>query len=74
MVWSGEFGRTHYAEGQDGRDHSTNEFTSWMAGGGIKPGITYGRSDDHGYDAIKLHFRRNALVGFGALAIMSRGL
>ena len=53
VVWTGEFGRTPYAEGQDGRDHNTNAFTLWMAGGGIKPGITYGRSDDYGYEAVE---------------------
>ncbi len=53
VVWTGEFGRTPYAEGQDGRDHNTNAFTTWMAGGGIKPGITYGRSDDYGYEAVE---------------------
>ena len=53
VVWTGEFGRTPYAEGQDGRDHNTNAFTSWMAGGGINPGMTYGRSDDYGYEAVE---------------------
>ncbi|RCS49460.1 DUF1501 domain-containing protein [Bremerella cremea] len=53
VVWTGEFGRTPYAEGQDGRDHNTKAFTMWMAGGGIKPGITYGRSDDYGYEAVE---------------------
>lgn len=53
VVWTGEFGRTPYAEGQEGRDHNTNAFTMWMAGGGIKPGITYGRSDDYGYEAVE---------------------
>lgn len=53
VVWTGEFGRTPYAEGQEGRDHNTKAFTMWMAGGGIKPGITYGRSDDYGYEAVE---------------------
>ncbi|MFK8114094.1 MAG: DUF1501 domain-containing protein [Rubripirellula sp.] len=53
VVWTGEFGRTPYAEGQEGRDHNTKAFTLWMAGGGIKPGVTYGRSDDYGYEAIE---------------------
>lgn len=53
VVWTGEFGRTPYAEGQEGRDHNTKAFTTWMAGGGIKPGITYGRSDDYGYEAVE---------------------
>lgn len=53
IVWTGEFGRTPYAEGQEGRDHNTRAFTLWMAGGGIKPGTTYGRSDEYGYEAIE---------------------
>lgn len=53
VVWTGEFGRTPYAEGQEGRDHNTKAFSTWMAGGGIKPGITYGRSDDYGYEAVE---------------------
>lgn len=53
VVWTGEFGRTPYAEGQEGRDHNTRAFTLWMAGGGIKGGITYGRSDEYGYEAVE---------------------
>ncbi len=53
VVWTGEFGRTPYAEGQEGRDHNTKAFTMWMAGGGVKPGIRYGRSDDYGYEAVE---------------------
>lgn len=53
VVWTGEFGRTPYGEGQEGRDHNTRAFTMWMAGGGIKPGITYGRSDHYGYEAVE---------------------
>ncbi len=55
VVWGGEFGRTAYCQGgltadNYGRDHHPRCFTVWMAGGGIKPGITYGRSDDLGYN------------------------
>lgn len=53
VVWTGEFGRTPYAEGQEGRDHNTKAFTLWMAGGGIKPGSKYGSSDEYGYEAIE---------------------
>ncbi len=53
VLWSGEFGRTPYAEGQEGRDHNTKAFTLWMAGGGIRGGMTFGRSDDYGYEAIE---------------------
>ena len=55
VVWGGEFGRTAYCQGKltkdtYGRDHHPRCFTTWMAGGGIKPGITYGRTDDYGYN------------------------
>jgi hypothetical protein len=60
VVWGGEFGRTPMMEnrsGRDnpyfGRDHHTEAFTMWMAGGGIKPGITYGETDEIGYYGIK---------------------
>jgi hypothetical protein len=55
VVWGGEFGRTCYSQGKltkdnYGRDHHPRCFTIWMAGGGVKPGITYGRTDDYGYN------------------------
>ena len=55
VVWGGEFGRTAYCQGglkkeNYGRDHHPRCFTTWMAGGGVKPGITYGRTDDFGYN------------------------
>ena len=55
VVWGGEFGRTVYCQGRltaddYGRDHHPRCFTIWMAGGGIKPGITYGETDDYGYN------------------------
>ena len=55
VVWGGEFGRTAYCQGKltkenYGRDHHPRCFSVWMAGGGIKPGITYGRTDDYGYN------------------------
>src|SRR5690242_3739797 len=55
IVWGGEFGRTSYSQGRltatdYGRDHHPRCFTVWLAGGGIKPGITYGRTDDYGYN------------------------
>jgi len=55
IVWGGEFGRTPYCQGglsetNYGRDHHPRCFSIWMAGGGIKPGITYGRTDDYGYN------------------------
>ena len=52
VVWSGEFGRTPFAQGGKGRDHNEYGFSLWMAGGGIKPGVTYGSTDDWGYKAV----------------------
>jgi hypothetical protein len=52
VIWGGEFGRTPMVQGgNDGRDHHPNAFTMWMAGGGIKPGITLGETDELGFNA-----------------------
>jgi hypothetical protein len=58
VLWGGEFGRTPAGQGRDGRDHHPHAFTMWLAGGGVKPGITYGATDDYGYYAVenKVHF------------------
>ncbi|HBJ33353.1 MAG TPA: DUF1501 domain-containing protein [Planctomycetaceae bacterium] len=53
VVWAGEFGRTPFAQGADGRDHNPFGFTVWMAGGGVKPGTVYGATDEWGYKAIE---------------------
>lgn len=58
VIWGGEFGRTNYSQGNwtaenYGRDHHPRCFSIWMAGGGIKPGITYGETDDLGYNIVK---------------------
>jgi len=54
VIWGGEFGRTPMVQGGgDGRDHHPNTFTMWLAGGGIKPGITIGESDDLGFNITK---------------------
>jgi hypothetical protein len=53
VIWGGEFGRTNYSQGLDmsfGRDHHPRCFTIWMAGGGVKPGIVYGETDELGYN------------------------
>jgi len=55
VVWAGEFGRTVYCQGpltqtNYGRDHHPRAFTIWMAGGGVKPGLVYGQTDDFGYN------------------------
>jgi hypothetical protein len=52
VVWGGEFGRTPMAQG-NGRDHHQKGFSIWMAGGGIKGGVTYGATDDLGYNAVE---------------------
>jgi hypothetical protein len=52
VIWGGEFGRTPMAQG-DGRDHHIKGFSMWLAGGGIKGGITRGRTDDLGYAAVE---------------------
>jgi hypothetical protein len=49
VVWSGEFGRTPFAQGNDGRDHNPSAFSMWMAGAGIKGGTIYGATDEYGY-------------------------
>ena len=53
VVWTGEFGRTPFAQGRDGRDHNPYGFSMWMAGGGIKGGTVYGETDEYGYKVIK---------------------
>ena len=53
VIWGGEFGRTPFAQGTDGRDHNPFGFTMWMAGGGVQGGMTYGRTDELGYRAIE---------------------
>jgi uncharacterized protein (DUF1501 family) len=72
VIWGGEFGRTPMVQGgSDGRDHHPNAFTMWMAGGGVKPGITLGNTDDLGFNAIEdkvhvhdLHATILHLLGF----------
>lgn len=58
VLWAGEFGRTVYSQGtlsdtNYGRDHHPRCFTLWLAGGGIKPGITYGKTDDYSYNIVE---------------------
>ena len=53
VVWSGEFGRTPFAQGSNGRDHNPFGFSLWMAGGGIKGGTIHGATDEYGYKAIE---------------------
>jgi len=53
VIWGGEFGRTPHAQTSDGRDHNNKGFTIWMAGGGVKGGMSYGSTDDYGYEAVE---------------------
>ena len=53
VIWGGEFGRTPVSENGDGRDHNHWGFTMWLAGGGIRGGMTYGETDDFGFQAVK---------------------
>ena len=53
VIWTGEFGRTPTSEGSAGRDHNISGFTLWMAGGGLKPGIAYGATDEVGFRAVE---------------------
>ena len=53
VIWTGEFGRTPFAQGGNGRDHNPFGFTTWLAGGGVKPGVSYGATDEWGYKAIE---------------------
>ena len=73
VVWGGEFGRTPMVQGggDDGRDHHPNAFSMWLAGGGIKPGITLGLTDEFGFKAAEdrvhvhdLHATLLHLLGF----------
>ena len=55
VIWGGEFGRTNYCQGKFnkdnfGRDHHPRNYSTWFAGGGVKPGITYGQSDEYSYN------------------------
>jgi len=76
VMWSGEFGRTCYSQGtltetDYGRDHHPRCFTTWLAGGGIAPGISFGRTDDYSYNIVadpvgvhELHATLLHLLGF----------
>jgi hypothetical protein len=74
VIWGGEFGRTPMVQGNntfDGRDHHPNAFTMWLAGGGVKPGITLGESDELGFNVTQdkvhihdLHATLLHLLGF----------
>jgi uncharacterized protein (DUF1501 family) len=77
VIWAGEFGRTPVCEGGNfdlevvGRDHHSYANTIWMAGGGLKPGISYGETDELGFDPVSggvhvhdVHATALRLLGF----------
>jgi len=53
VIWAGEFGRTPFAQGANGRDHNPFGYTIWMAGGGVRGGMVYGATDEFGYKAVE---------------------
>jgi uncharacterized protein (DUF1501 family) len=53
VVWAGEFGRTPFSQGGRGRDHNPFGFTTWLAGGGVRGGVSYGATDDFGLRAVE---------------------
>lgn len=61
IVWGGEFGRTPGAQNKDGRDHNAAGFSMWMAGGGVKGGLRYGATDEHGVAAVGKRMHINDL-------------
>jgi uncharacterized protein (DUF1501 family) len=71
VVCAGEFGRTPFAQGSDGRDHNPHGFSVWLAGGGTKGGYVHGATDEFGYKAVEgvcelhdLHATMLHLMGF----------
>ena len=72
VIWGGEFGRTPMVQGgDDGRDHHPNAFTMWFAGGGMKPGLVFGETDEFAFNVVKdrvhvhdLHATLMHLLGF----------
>lgn len=86
VLWAGEFGRTVYSQGtltetNYGRDHHPRAFSLWLAGGGIRPGIVYGETDDYGYNIVldpvsvhDLHATMLHLLGFDHERLVHRHL
>lgn len=79
VIWGGEFGRTPWAQGADGRDHNPYGYSIWMAGGGVKPGFVYGATDEFGYHAVDnrmhihdMHATVLALLGLDHLKLTCR--
>ncbi|MBI1903864.1 MAG: DUF1501 domain-containing protein [Planctomycetia bacterium] len=79
VVWSGEFGRTPFAQGTGGRDHNPFGFSLWLAGGGVQGGVVYGATDEFGYHAVEnvleihdLHATMLHLLGIDHLKLTYR--
>ena len=71
MVWCTEFGRTPGAQNSNGRDHHPYGFTIWMAGGGVKGGVTHGATDELGFHAIE---NRHYVTDLHATVLHQMGL
>jgi len=76
VLWGSEFGRTLTLQGGDGRDHHPHAFTMWMAGGGVKPGFSYGQTDEYGFYVAEngLHVHELHATIFHLLGIDHEGL
>ncbi len=79
VVWSGEFGRTPFAQGSNGRDHNPFGFSLWLAGGGVRGGVIHGATDEYGYKAVEnklqihdLHATMLHLLGIDHLRLTYR--
>ncbi|MCC6786007.1 MAG: DUF1501 domain-containing protein [Planctomycetes bacterium] len=79
VVWAGEFGRTPFAQGRDGRDHNPFGFSIWLAGGGIRGGVVHGVTDEYGYKVVQgkvtvhdLHATMLHLLGIDHLRLTYR--
>ncbi|MFO1052273.1 MAG: DUF1501 domain-containing protein [Planctomycetota bacterium] len=79
LIWSGEFGRTPFAQGRNGRDHNPFGFSTWLCGGGIQGGVVHGATDDYGYKAVEgkvsvhdLHATMLHLLGIDHLRLTYR--
>ena len=71
VVWAGEFGRTPFSQGSNGRDHNPYGFSVWLAGGGVKGGTAYGVTDEYGYHAVE---KKSTIYDLWATVLHQLGL